>query len=189
MHALSQAGIRILASHAPSQAGIRILASPGNAELRRVIDLPSAPSTTLPRTDQKMSLSAGPSTSRMRPDEAEIAAPWSAPLLQDVLTVESLGEDLDVAALGVALAFLALLDKSHRAWLASGTTRRTALSTFRADATDPLVLLHGRPRSRAHWSGAPQRPMPLASSSPAHTRPPNLQPRPPPIRLRTCNRR
>ena len=57
----------------------------------------------------------------------------------------------------------------HRAWLASGTTRRTALSNFRSDATDPLILLHGRPRSRAHRSGAPQRPLPLASSSPAHT--------------------
>ena len=47
----------------------------------------------------------------MRPDEADIAAPWSAPLLKDVLMVESQGEDLDVAALGVSLAFLALLDK------------------------------------------------------------------------------
>jgi hypothetical protein len=55
--------------------------------------------------------------------------------------------------------------RENRAWLASGTTRRTALSALRAD----LVLLHGRPRSRAHWSGAPQRPLPLASSSPAHT--------------------
>ena len=55
--------------------------------------------------------------------------------------------------------------RENRAWLASGTTQRTALSALRAD----LVLLHGRPRSRAHWSGAPQRPLPLASSSPAHT--------------------
>ena len=47
----------------------------------------------------------------MRPDEADIVAPWSAPLLKDVLVVESQGEDLDVAALGVSLAFLALLDK------------------------------------------------------------------------------
>ena len=38
-------------------------------------------------------------------------APWSAPLPKDVLVVESQGEDLDVAALGVSLAFLALLDK------------------------------------------------------------------------------
>ena len=47
----------------------------------------------------------------MRPDEADIVAPWSAPLLKDVLMVESQGEDLDVAALGVSLASLALLDK------------------------------------------------------------------------------
>ena len=54
-------------------------------------------------------LSAGPSPPA--PADGAIAAPWSAPLLKDVLTVESLGEDLDVAALGVALACLALLDK------------------------------------------------------------------------------
>ena len=59
-----------------------------------------------------MALSAPPSprAPRVSADEA-IAAPWSAPLLSDVLTVESLGEDLDAAALGVALALLALLDE------------------------------------------------------------------------------
>ena len=46
----------------------------------------------------------------MGADEA-IAAPWSAPLLGDVLTVEPLGEDLDAAALGVALACLGLLEE------------------------------------------------------------------------------
>ena len=56
-----------------------------------------------------MVLSAGPSPPA--PANGAIAAPWSAPLLKDVLTVESLGEDLDVVALGVALACLALLDK------------------------------------------------------------------------------
>ena len=56
-----------------------------------------------------MSLSAAP-TPTMRAEKA-IVAPWSAPLLKDVLTVESQGEDLDVAALGVTLACLALLDK------------------------------------------------------------------------------
>ena len=54
-------------------------------------------------------LSAGPSPPA--PADGAIAAPWSAPLLKDILTVESLGEDLDVAALGVALACLALLDE------------------------------------------------------------------------------
>ena len=57
----------------------------------------------------QMSLSAAP-TPVMRAEEA-IVAPWSAPLLKDVLTVESQGEDLEVAALGVTLACLALLDE------------------------------------------------------------------------------
>ena len=52
---------------------------------------------------------ASPPAAKVRIDE--IAASWSAPLLTDVLTVESQGEDLDVAALGVTLACLALLDK------------------------------------------------------------------------------
>ena len=56
-----------------------------------------------------MVLSAGPSPPA--PADGAIAAPWSAPLLKDVLTVESLGEDLDVATLGVALACSALLDE------------------------------------------------------------------------------
>ena len=51
---------------------------------------------------------ASPPAAKVRIDE--IAASWSAPLLTDVLTVESQGEDLDVAVLGVALAFLVLLD-------------------------------------------------------------------------------
>lgn len=37
-------------------------------------------------------------------------APWSAPLPRDVLRIESLSEELDAAALGVAMAFSALLD-------------------------------------------------------------------------------
>ena len=53
---------------------------------------------------------ASPPASEVRVGEA-IPAPWSAPLLRDVLTVKSLGEDLDVAALGVAVAFLVLLDE------------------------------------------------------------------------------
>ena len=59
-----------------------------------------------------MALSAPPSqrAPRVNADEA-LAAPWSASLLSDVLTIESLGEDLDVAALGVALMFLALLEE------------------------------------------------------------------------------
>ena len=52
---------------------------------------------------------ASPPAAKVRIDE--IAASWSAPLLTDVLTVESQGEDLEVAALGVTLASLALLDE------------------------------------------------------------------------------
>ena len=63
-----------------------------------------------------MSLSAAP-TPTMRAEKA-IVAPWSAPLLKDVLTVESQGEDLDAAVLGVALAFLVLLDEhTQPGWL------------------------------------------------------------------------
>ena len=58
---------------------------------------------------QTMSLSAAPSPTA--PAGGAIAAPLSAPLPEDVLTVESLGKDLDVAALGVSLSFLALLDE------------------------------------------------------------------------------
>ena len=52
---------------------------------------------------------ASPPAAEVRIDEN--AASWSAPLLTDVLTVESQGEDLEVAALGVTLACLALLDE------------------------------------------------------------------------------
>ena len=63
-------------------------------------------------------LSAGPSPPA--PADGAIAAPWSAPLLKDVLTAESPGEDLDVAALGVALGCLALLEKhTVPGWLGS----------------------------------------------------------------------
>ena len=59
---------------------------------------------------------ASPPAAEVRIDE--IAASWSAPLLTDVLTVESQGEDLDAAVLGVALAFLVLLDEhTQPGWL------------------------------------------------------------------------
>ena len=63
-----------------------------------------------PFGDRAALSAASPPASEVRVGEA-IPAPWSAPLLRDVLTVKSLGEDLDVAALGVAVAFLVLLDE------------------------------------------------------------------------------
>ena len=76
---------------------------------------------------------------------------------------------------------------AHPAWLASGTTRRTALSTFRSDS---LLLLHGRPRSRAHWSGARSTPdaTPRLILAGTH-RPPNLQLALHPIRRKPATRR
>ena len=71
-----------------------------------------APSAFLPTNRMTLSTAPSPRAPRVSADEAiAAAAPWSAPLLSDVLTVESLGEDLDAAALGVALALLALLDE------------------------------------------------------------------------------
>ena len=71
-----------------------------------------SPSAIRPN-QQKMTLSAAPSppAPRVSADEAiAAAAPWSAPLLRDVLTVELLDEDLDAAALGVTLTFSDLLE-------------------------------------------------------------------------------
>merc|ERR1719149_415869 len=53
---------------------------------------------------------ASPPAAEVRADQA-ISAPWSAPLLRDVLTFKSPGEDLEVAALGVSVAFLVLLNE------------------------------------------------------------------------------
>ena len=139
----------------------------------------SSPSDPRP-TNQTMSLSTGPSTPRMRPDEANIVAPWSAPLLKDVLMVESQGEDLDVAALGVSLAFLALLDKhTVPGWLPalldeqrcplSGSMPPTPSWCFEEDhGAVPIGVVRSTPE-RCHSPHPNQ-----------HHRPPNLHPRPPP---------
>ena len=107
-------------------------------------------------------LSAGPSPPA--PADGAIAAPWSAPLLKDVLTVESLGEDLDVAALGVALACLALLDEhTVPGWLpALLDEQRTPI----AGLMPPIPSFcftedHGAVPIGVVRS-TPQRPMPLA---------------------------
>ena len=108
-----------------------------------------------------MALSAPPSprAPRVSADEA-IAAPWSAPLLSDVLTVESLGEDLDAAALGVALALLALLDDhTVPGWLPA------LLDEQRCPLSGPVSFCftedHGAVPIGVVRS-TPQRPMPLA---------------------------
>ena len=79
-----------------------------------------SPSAIRPN-QQKMTLSAAPSppAPRVSADEAiAAAAPWSAPLPRDVLTVELLDEDLHAAALGVTLTFLDLLeDHTPPGWL------------------------------------------------------------------------
>ena len=116
----------------------------------------------------------------MRPDEANIVAPWSAPLLKDVLTVESQGEDLDVAALGVSLAFLALLDKhTVPGWLPalldeqrcplSGSMPPTPSWCFEEDhGAVPIGVVrlnarcHSSPHPRRHTSTS--QPAPLSST-------------------------
>ena len=126
---------------------------------------------------------AVPSTARMRPDEAEIAAPWSAPLLKDILVVESQGEDLDVAALGVRVALLALLDNyTVPGWLPalldeqrcplSGPMSPTPSWCFKKDhGAVPIGVV--RLNARCHR-------LILASTTDL----PNCS-----LRLRTCNRR
>ena len=126
----------------------------------------------------QMSLSAAP-TPVMCAEEA-IVAPWSAPLLKDVLVVESQGEDLDVAALGVSLAFLALLDKhTVPGWLPalldeqrcplSGSMPPTPSWCFEEDhGAVPIGVVRSTPE-RCHSPHPNQ-----------HHRPPNLHPRPPP---------
>ena len=106
----------------------------------------------------QMSLSAAP-TPTMRAEKA-IVAPWSAPLLKDVLTVESQGEDLEVAALGVTLACLALLDEhTVPGWLPA------LLDEQRCPLSGPVSFCftedHGAVPIGVVRS-TPQRPMPLA---------------------------
>ena len=51
-------------------------------------------------------------------EEVMRTAPWSAPLPRDVLAIESLGEELNVAALGVAIALEVLLEAHAKpGWL------------------------------------------------------------------------
>ena len=94
--------------------------------------------------------------------------------------VESQGEDLDVAALGVSLAFLALLDKhTVPGWLPalldeqrcplSGSMPPTPSWCFEDDyGAVPIGVVRSTPE-RCHSPHPNQ-----------HHRPPNLHPRPPP---------
>ena len=123
-----------------------------------------------------MTLSAVPSprAPRVSADEAiAAAAPWSAPLLRDVLTVELLDEDLDAAALGVTLLTFSDLLEHHTlpGWL-PGLLDEQRCQLFGPTPSFCFTEDHG-----AVPIGVvrPQRPMPLvATSSPAH------------IDLRTC---
>ena len=126
-----------------------------------------------------MVLSSGPSPPA--PADGAIAAPWSAPLLKDVLTVESLGEDLDVAALGVALACLALLDKhTVPGWLPA------LLDEQCCPLYGPISFCFEEDHCAVPIGVVRQRPLPLASSSPAHDLPTCSLVLHPTIRLRTC---
>ena len=124
----------------------------------------------------------------MRPDEADIAAPWSAPLLKDVLMIESQGEDLDVAALGVSLAFLALLDKhTVPGWLpALLDEQRTPISGLRP----PIPSFCFTEDHGAVPIGVVRSPPDATRLILAGThRPPNLQLALHPIRPQTATRR
>ena len=127
---------------------------------------------------------ASPPAAEVRADQA-ISAPWSAPLLRDVLTFKSPGEDLEVAALGVSVAFLVLLNEhTVPGWLpAALDEQRTPLCGLMPPTPsfcftkDQGVLV----------PIGVVRPMPLTPpTSPARHRHPNLQPHPPhPTQLRT----
>ena len=144
-----------------------------------------------------MALSAPPSprAPRVSADEAiAAAAPWSAPLLRDVLTVELLDEDLDAAALGVTLLTFSDLLEHHTlpGWLPglldeqrcplSAPMPPTPSFCFTEDhGAVPIgvVRLNARchsPHPRRHTSTS--QPAPL-SSTPSE---PNLQPADAPIR-------
>ena len=119
-----------------------------------------------------MALSAAPSppAPSVSADEAiAAAAPWSAPLPRDVLTVELLDEDLDAAALGVTLTFSDLLEHhTLPGWLPG------LLDEQRCPLSAPMPPTPSFCFTEDHGAVPigvvrPQRPMPLlASSSPAH---------------------
>ena len=127
---------------------------------------------------------ASPPAAEVCVDEA-ISAPWSAPLLRDVLTFKSPGEDLEVAALGVTVAFLVLLNEhTVPGWLpAALDEQRTPLCGLKPPT--PSFCF-----TKDHGVLVPigvVRPMPLTPpTSPARHRHPNLQPHPPhPTQLQT----
>ena len=115
----------------------------------------------------------------------------STPLLRDVLAVESLGENRwarTVAALGVALAFLVLLEeRTAPGWLPA------LLDELRVPLSGPMPPISPRSFSFTEGHGA----VPIgvvrrnarchSPSSPAHIDLPACSLVPHPIRLRTCN--
>ena len=136
---------------------------------------------------------ASPPASEVRVGEA-IPAPWSAPLLRDVLTVKSLGEDLDVAALGVAVAFLVLLDKhTVPGWLpAALDEQRTPLCGLMPPIPSfcfteyhgvlPIGVVHLMPLT-LNLARSLLSPPHLSTSPALHPHLPNLQCTDAPIRL------
>ena len=143
-----------------------------------------------------MTLSAAPSprAPRVSADEAiAAAAPWSAPLLRDVLTLELLDEDLDAAALGVTLLTFSDLLEHHTlpGWL-PGLLDEQRCPLFCPIPSFCFTEDHGAVPIGVVRS-TPQRPMPLAhprghtsTSQPAasSSNPPDadLQPADAPIR-------
>ena len=115
----------------------------------------------------------------------------STPLLRDVLAVESLGENRwarTVAALGVALAFLVLLEeRTVPRWLPA------LLDEQRVPLSGPMPPIS--PRSFAFTEGHGAVPIGVvrlkarchSPPSPAHIDLPTCSLVPHPIRLRTCN--
>ena len=110
-------------------------------------------------------------------EEGVLDAPWSAPLPEDVLAIESLDEEQDAAALGVAAALLILLAEfTVPGWLpAAIDEQRTPLcvtmavvpSFCFADNHNGFVPIRVVRRSNAAHQTSPQ-----SASSPAHR--PNL---------------
>ena len=137
-----------------------------------------APSAFLPTNRMTLSTAPSPRAPRVSADEAiAAAAPWSAPLLSDVLTIESLGEDLDVAALGVVLMFLALLEEhTVPGWLPA------LLDEQRCPLSGPVSFCFTEDHGVVPIGVVrlmPHAPQPL-TSSPARHRPPNPPPHPTP---------
>ena len=98
-------------------------------------------------------------------------ASWSVPLPKDILTIKLLDEELDTAALGVATAFLVLLENcALPGWLpAAIDEQRTPLSWLMAPIPSfCFAENHGPPIHVVRRSNAAHQPSPKARRQPAH---------------------